>query len=149
MSKQKNLSGFTLIEILVVVALIAILTAITFIAINPAKNFRDTRNTERSSEVSEILSAVTQYTSEQGHTLADFGTIPTCPTTAAIVSGTPAAGQVNLASLLVDEYIVGIPQDPLTTSATDSGYTICKTASNRVEVDAPAAEGGVTISVKR
>ena len=33
--------GFTLIEILVVVAIIAILAAIVIIAINPAKRFRD------------------------------------------------------------------------------------------------------------
>jgi prepilin-type N-terminal cleavage/methylation domain-containing protein len=156
MSKQKTVKGFTLIEILVVVALIAILTAITFIAINPAKNFADTRNAQRSSDVTQILNAVTQYTSEQGRSLVDFtivggGAVPTCPTTAPI--GT-ATGSVDI-SALVPTYIVGIPLDPQligggTGDAGDTGYTICTTVG-RVQIDAPNAEGAKAglISVKR
>ncbi len=64
--KGKKYEGFSLIEILVVVALIIILAAITIIAINPAKNFRDTRNAQRASDVNAILNAVTQYISEEG-----------------------------------------------------------------------------------
>ena len=154
MSTQKSVKGFTLIEILVVVALIAILTAITFIAINPAKNFADTRNAQRSSDVTQILNAVTQYTSEQGKILSDFHIvggalpIPTCPAVAHV--GT-ATGNVDLSSL-VPTYIVGIPVDPapLGTDA-DTGYTICQT-SGRVEISAPNALTDTvvkTISVKR
>jgi prepilin-type N-terminal cleavage/methylation domain-containing protein len=145
MAKAKNFKGFTLIEILVVVALIAILTAITFIAINPAKNFADTRNAQRSSDVSQILNAVTQYTSEQGHTLADLGTFPVCPTM--VVIGT---GGLDLdGAPLVDEYIVGIPQDPSVGTDADTGYDVCQTSGGRLQVDAPSAEEEKTISVKR
>ena len=150
MSKVKSAKGFTLIEILVVVALIAILAAITYIAINPAKNFMDTRNAQRSSDVSQILNAVTQYTSEQGHALADLGTIPLCTATpAAIGSGT---GNINLTTALVDEYIVGIPVDPTggaTYTAANTGYTICQTAGGRVEINSVGAENGKTITVRR
>lgn len=150
MCKPVRKPGFTLIEILVVVALIAILTAITFIAINPAKNFADTRNAQRSSDVSQILNAVTQYTSEQGHALVDLGTIPLCTATPAhIGTGT---GLVNLATLLVDTYIVGIPFDPLTGSDVDTNYTICQTqagGAGRVQIDAPDAENSKVITVKR
>ena len=150
MCKPVRKSGFTLIEILVVVALIAILTAITFIAINPAKNFADTRNAQRSSDVTQILNAVTQYTAEQGHALADIGTIALC-------SGTPdqigtGTGNVDLSTLLVDTYIVGIPQDPLTGSAADTHYTICQTLASgvgRIQIDAPDAENSKVITVKR
>ncbi|MBD3329215.1 prepilin-type N-terminal cleavage/methylation domain-containing protein [Candidatus Dojkabacteria bacterium] len=139
-----NYKGFTLIEILVVVALIAILAAITIIAINPAKHFSEARDAQRSSDVVQILNAVTQYTSEQDNTLADLGTIPVC-------TGTPAAigtGGVDLGATLVDEYIVGIPTDPDGGTAADTGYTICQTAGGRVQVDAPGAENSV-ISVSR
>ena len=138
--------GFTLIEILVVVALIAILAAVTIIAINPAKNFADTRNSTRSADVTAILNAVTQYTSEQGNALSDFGTIATCPTTSAVGTG---AGNINLATLLVDEFIVAIPLDPSTGTAADTGYTICQTTGARVQIDAPDAENGKVISVIR
>lgn len=146
LNRSKNLKGFTLIEILVVVALIAILAAITIIAINPAKNFQDARNTQRSSDVTQILNAVTQYTSEQGNLLGDLGTIPLCTDTpAAIGTGT---GNVNLATNLVPAYLVAIPMDPANGTAENTGYTICQTANARVQIDAPSAEGK-EISVQR
>jgi len=111
--KGKKYAGFSLIEILVVVALMVILATITIVAINPAKNFRDTRDAQRSADVLQILNAVTQYTSEEGHTLADLGTISTCPTETCIGTGTAC---VDLAgdgtNKLVEEYIVEIPMDP-------------------------------------
>ncbi len=148
MQLRKNaLSGFTLIEILVVVALIAILAAITIIAINPAKNFADARNTQRSSDVTQILNATTQYTGEQGKSLADFGTIPLCTATPAhIGTGT---GNINVATLLVPTYIVAIPKDPSNGTDADTNYTICNAAAGRVQIDAPGAENGKVISVKR
>jgi prepilin-type N-terminal cleavage/methylation domain-containing protein len=142
----KKTKGFTLIEVLVVIALIAILAAITFIAINPAKNFADARNAQRSSDVTQILNAVTQYTSEQGNSITTLGTIATCPSVSTIGSGT---GNVNLATTLVDAYIVGIPMEPNGGTAADTGYTMCRTTAGRVTVAAPGAENGKVISVSR
>ena len=149
----KKYKGFSLIEILVVVALIVILATITIVAINPAKNFRDTRNAQRSADIMQILNAVTQYTSEQGHLLSDLGTIETCPTTTPIGTG---EGQLNLTDdpvdgPLVDEYIVAIPQDPNYESE-GAVYSICKTGTGRIEVSAVAErDNGETevITVKR
>lgn len=142
-------SGFTLVEILVVIALIAILAAITIIAINPAKNFADTRNVQRSADVSLILSAITEYTSQQGAQLSDLGSIPLCSAShAAIGSGN---GNVNLATKLVPDPLVAMPQDPSTGTDANTGYTICTTAASagKVQIAAPAAENGKTIMVQR
>ncbi|HOY46538.1 MAG TPA: type II secretion system protein [Candidatus Dojkabacteria bacterium] len=165
MAKAKNFKGFTLIEILVVVALIAILTAITFIAINPAKNFADTRNAQRSSDVTQILNAITQFTSEMNNTtgmLTNPGgvAVPTCPSdgvpTTYIGPSLDAGSElfVVLEPDLVDDYIVGIPMDPTLNgtpgATTGYGYTICQTgATGRITVAAPLAESDKTISVKR
>lgn len=149
MNSKKNINqkkGFTLIEILVVIGLLSVLFAISIIAINPARNFQESRNAQRSSDVLQILNAVTQYTSRDGNVLGDLGTIPTCPTTAAIGSGT---GNVNLGTALVDEYIVAIPEDPSTGTAADTGYTICQSANGRVTIAAPDAENSASISVRR
>jgi len=164
MSKSKTMKGFTLIEILVVVALIAILTAITFIAINPAKNFADSRNAQRSSDVVQILNAITQYTSESGNSLTTLTAVPAGNTAipACLTSGTDeeklaamavigtATGNVNLEQRLVDAYIVGIPFDPGTGySATNTGYVICQTTGGRVQINAPHSENSKLITVKR
>lgn len=153
---KKKYEGFSLIEILVVVALIIILATITLVAINPGKNFRDTRNAQRSADVTQILNAVTQYTSEEGNSLAAFGTIAAC-VDGDISVGThigTGTGLVNLAGpggsgLLVDEFIVAIPKDPSTGTDEDTQYIMCVTPGGRVQITAPLAENSKVISVKR
>ncbi len=153
----KKYKGFSLIEILVVVALIVILATITIVAINPGKNFRDTRNAQRSADVNALLSAVTQYTT-------DGKALPTgiAACTANWDEGThigTGAGLINLDPLLAGEtegtdYMVAIPTDPGTgtgaTAGTDADtlYTIC-TIGTRVQIAAPRAEADKEIAVRR
>ncbi len=117
---------------------------LSFIAVNPSQNFSDTRNAQRSSDVLQILNAVTQYTSEQGNNVSDFGEIVNCD------EGTNEIGTdgLNLGSVLVPDYIVGIPLDPEVGTNAYSGYTICIQVSGRIQIAAPYAEGTV-ISVSR
>ena len=144
--KNERIKAFTLIEVLVTIALIALLAVITIVAINPSKNFADSRNAQRSADVAEILSAITQYTSENGNSLAGLGTIATCPSVTTIGTG---GGNVNLSAILVDAYIIAMPLDPSVGSAANTGYTACKTTTGRVTISAPNAENGKLIAVKR
>jgi len=147
-TKIKRQAGFTLLEVLLVVAIIAILAGIVIIAINPSKNLGDTRNAQRQADVTTILNAVYQYS------LDNNGSIPTgVTTTATEVCATGAASCTSLVDLSAvttsEKYIVSIPKDPQcsTTCATNgTGYKISKDANNRIVVAAPAAENGKTIS---
>lgn len=142
-------SGFTLLEILLVVAAIAILAGIVIIAINPQKQLADTRNAQRSTDVNTILNAVYQYS------IDNDGVIPTSITTTATeICQTGTATCTNLIDLSVltanELYLVSIPVDPQGGELTGgTGYEIIKTANDRITVTAPKAERGATISVTR
>ncbi|MFC1598320.1 type II secretion system protein [Patescibacteria group bacterium] len=147
MNQNKNKQkGFTLLEILLVVAAIAILAGIVILAINPNKQLADTRDAQRRSDVNTILNAVYQYA------IDNSGTIPatiTITQTEICVTGGTCTGLIDLSVLTASEtYLTSIPLDPTGSSANGAGYEILKTANDRITVVAPDAEN-TTITVTR
>lgn len=147
---RSNKSGFTLIEILVVMGILVVLFAIALVAINPARQFSQANNTKRQSDVNAILNATHQYAAD------NQGTVPAGITnTAQTISDTGA----DICADLVTRYLAALPSDPSVNSGaavTDctatysTGYTVIKSATdNRITVAAPSAELGQTISVTR
>ena len=151
--------GFTLLEVLLVVAALGILAGIVIVALNPGKQLGDTRNAQRRADVNTILNAVYQYAIDNDGNLpaaidavtgsaqvlgtAGSGLDATCPAVTTLAAG------VDLSSALVPTYIVGIPQDPKTGSAANTDYYINKDANGRVTVGACDPEQSATISVTR
>jgi len=163
--------GFTLLEVLLVIALIAILAGIIIVAINPAKQLASARNTERMSDIRQIDSAINQYY------IDNFEFPATLPSSLTEICNTGSGSSVlvdvndnncldnsliNL-SALVPDYIVAIPVDPQggsilaflnkiipTAYAADTdgtGYSIMKNANNRITTQADNAELNQTIAI--
>ena len=144
----RSQKGFTLIEILLVVAAIAILAGIVIVAINPGKQLGDTRNAQRRSDVTTILNGVYQYS------LDNNGVIPaSISATSTEICAAGAASCTNVIDLsaltLNQKYLVSMPQDPQKVTANGNGYEISKSANGRITVTAPLAEQGTVISVSR
>lgn len=141
-----NNKGFTLLEILLVVAAIAILAGIVILAINPGKQLADTRNAQRRSNVNTILSAVYQYAIDNN------GDIPAAVTASSteICRTSSCTGLIDLAVLTTAEkYLTAMPTDPTGVSTNGSGYSISKSVNGRITVSAPSAEQSAVIAVTR
>lgn len=152
--KTKHSKGFTLLEILLVIAIIAILAGIVIIAINPGKQLAEARNAQRRVDVNTILNAIYQYAVDHNGTLPSGITTSAqtiCATTDATTTCT-TAGLTTINEVAWDQkYITGIPADPSCsgTGTTSACYEIFKSANGRVTVRAFHAENGASIGVTR
>jgi len=129
MKKLKN-KGFTLIEILIVIAIIGILALIVFVSLNPLGRFSDARNSNRVQNVQAIAKAILQYSIDKGtwpagipslnNTSSDTNgfnnttSVPDCTfssVTATVHSGCEWADDTTLAPQISPAYLVSVPAD--------------------------------------
>jgi prepilin-type N-terminal cleavage/methylation domain-containing protein len=123
-------AGFTLIELIIVIAIIALLAAATFVAVNPAKRIGDANNAQRWSDVTAAADAWATYIADNTGTPA---TTVTNGVTYAIATTTKAHGVntcgattttaiVNMNALVTAGYIGQVPSDPSTAGRNTEYY---------------------------
>jgi len=137
---KKLTRGFTLIELLVVIGVIAILAAIVLVAVNPARNFAQARDTQRRNDIYQVLNACHQYA------VSNDGNFPTA------ISSTPTdigTGGLDLAAVLVPEFIPTVPFDPSTGDAATTNYVLFEEADGRLTASAAGAEIDPSITITR
>jgi len=149
MTAHQKKSGFTLLEVLLVVAIIAILAGIVILALNPSKQLAQTRNSQRWVDVNTVLNAVYQYTLDNSGDLPS--TITTTTTEICATGAGSCTGLIDLSVLTTnEEFLTAIPSDPNgTCNANGVCYEIRQSANGRITVSAPDAEESATISVTR
>lgn len=93
--KKNRKSGFTLLELLIVIAILAILSVALVLVLNPAESLKKSRDAQRISDLSTIKTAIGLYlTSVPNPTLGDAGANATCKLTPATAWG--AAGTYKI-----------------------------------------------------
>lgn len=157
--KKKIEQGFTLVELILVIAIIIIIAAAIFVALNPARRIGDANDSRRWSDVNQLLNAVHQYSVDNS------GTFPNSVSWTAddtFVLGTDAAGCdsgctnggateaacLNLSDLTTNNYIGSIPSDPVSGGAGFTDYYASRTSGGIVTIGACDPYSG-TITVSR
>jgi len=147
---KKNFKAFTLLEILLAVAALVILASIVILAINPGKQLADTRNSQRWVDINTILNGVYQYSIDNDGALPGAGNITGTAKEICLEGQAVGAGCGVSLDELIPTYLVSIPSDPKSATASSTGYTIStSTTANRVKVSAPNAEQDKTIEAIR
>jgi prepilin-type N-terminal cleavage/methylation domain-containing protein len=172
-SRQK---GFTLIEILVVVAIIAILASVVFVALDPLTRFRNTRDSSRWNDVTELSNAIKlDQLDNGGEYIAAInsmaaGSVYMVVNGALMTSGcddnnascdTAVTGDaycVNLAGLITEGYMGNIPISPKGAVTWDdgdnlgdegTGYTLQRDATGIIHIRSCESENTSEISVSK
>ena len=135
-----KIKGFTLVEILIVIAIIALLAGITFVLINPRQHYLEAQDDEREADVNRILNKVHAYLIDN-KTITDLETLSGSISECSVGYSNIGTSSVNLAAALVPSYIDSMPEDPSEScDEVDTCYDICKdTATNRIQINAPNA----------
>jgi prepilin-type N-terminal cleavage/methylation domain-containing protein len=155
--KKLSLEGFTILELLIVMAIIGILATVLVVAVNPGRQLAKARDTQRETDLVAILSVIYQYSSEHSGGLPDTDGNPATsnfPTTMTCIGSDPLCFDLAAAGddgdTIVPVYIIELPKDPRLVStghpATDAntGYEIMVDANGHLIASASGETKSIT-----
>jgi prepilin-type N-terminal cleavage/methylation domain-containing protein len=138
MTNKKTQSGFTLIEILIVVAIVGLLAAVILTALGRTRS--KGRDTKRKSELVQLQKALELYYNQNNAYPCTGGTAaaPTCtaPYVWRAVAGSCPAGGVSTSGTsgyipdVAPTYLLALPTDPKPSTANCSGYAYRSDGTN-------------------
>ena len=159
---MKNNNGFTLMELLIVVAIMSLLAIVVLVGLKPAQRLADARDARRAQDINQILTGVMScaidkkdsssmttclgtHTVSKTYEVVSVGTSSGCNNVCVGVSG--ASDCLPLSTTLTD-YFTSLPVDPNNSVSGHTGYSITTYTNGMAVVEACASESG-TIKVSR
>jgi type IV pilus assembly protein PilA len=156
------LKGFTLIEILLVVAIISILAIVILVALKPQKRLADARDARRAQDLNQILTGIHEcvidkkdtvsmstclgsYTVGNTYEIVTSGTTSGCQ---AVCTGVTSDGSCIPLSATLSDYFTELPKDPKGVVSGHTGYSLTVYSNGMTVLEACAAENG-SIKVSR
>ncbi len=149
---RKNITGFTLVELIIVIAIIAILAAAIFVAIDPARRLHEARNARRQSDVATIVEALKQYQVDHGGDhyvqVADaqedvyyiIGQAALVCESSCTAIADAAVGCLDLRDMGTN-YLSQVPMDPKIGTPERTWYYLMKDSNGAITVGACEPEG--------
>ena len=145
-------AGFTLVELIIVIAIIAILAAAIFVAIDPARRLHEARNARRWSDVATLVEAIKQYQVDNGgahyvkienaqedvyHIIGQDALVcdPSCT-----AIGDAAVSCIDLRDMGTN-YLSQVPMDPKIGTPERTWYYLLKDSNGAITVGACEPEG--------
>ncbi len=130
--KPYTKKGFTLLEILLVIALLAVLFATVLYTLNPSRIITEVNDNKRKADALTLYQAIEQYALKTGAYPTDVQNVPAGSSLEICKTGAPSCtGKVNL-SVLVPNYIASIPS--YSTDINNSGFYIVKSTNGKIGV---------------
>lgn len=148
-SAEISLRGFTLLELLIVIAILAILTTVVVLVLNPAEYLAQARDSQRISDLNTLNNAINLYIASISTLSLTCGGNTYCTASGTIPGGTTACVTVSSSTLATASGWVPIdfnnlaagspiakePIDPINNTTYKYAYA-CSATTNLFELDA-------------
>lgn len=131
-------------EMLLIIVIMGFSLGYVVSLISYQQSLPDMRDLKRQTDLEMIANGLEAYLDSHNYDLKVLEKIPKCPNAEYI--GTDS-GKVNIIEILEDEYLSEMPMDPFAKTIGNTYYTVCMSATFRLELQAPKSETKDVISV--
>lgn len=127
-------SGFTVMELMIVIGMLGIIAAVVVAAINPTEQLVEAQDAKRRNQVNAIQKALFQYSIDAGGELPNQGSISTDSANPTNICREGQTGSCVVFDSLIPNYLTALPVDPTETGADLTGFAIYTDTYGRANV---------------